>query len=276
MNVPIPYYEICNNENAYSAAITNYGFPIVVKPSDNSGSRGVSYVKSKENAALAYKYARDNSLDKLVIVEEFMEGKEVSVEAFVCEGRVIIVQITDKITTGAPHFVEMGHSQPSALDEAVIHDIKDVTIKAINALEIKGGPVHVEIIVTNDGAKIVELGARLGGDFIATNLVPLSTGVDLVAATINWALGKDVDLQSRDNKFAAIRYLSNLENVHFNNEIIKELEYFSWNRLSVNELKSSRDREGLFIVSDITREKMEEKIEKIRDSIHCNVENLFW
>ena len=216
------------------------------------------------------------SLDKLVIVEEFMEGKEVSVEAFVCEGRVIIVQITDKITTGAPHFVEMGHSQPSALDEAVIHDIKDVTIKAINALEIKGGPVHVEIIVTNDGAKIVELGARLGGDFIATNLVPLSTGVDLVAATINWALGKDVDLQSRDNKFAAIRYLSNLENVHFNNEIIKELEYFSWNRLSVNELKSSRDREGLFIVSDITREKMEEKIEKIRDSIHCNVENLFW
>ena len=135
-------------------------------------------------------------------------------------------------------------------------------------MEIKGGPVHVEIIVTNDGAKIVELGARLGGDFIATNLVPLSTGVDLVAATINWALGKDVDLQSRDNKFAAIRYLSNLENVHFNNEIIKELEYFSWNRLSVNELKSSRDREGLFIVSDITREKMEEKIEKIRDSIH--------
>lgn len=202
--VPVPGFYRVENLDEYMTAISHMPSTFMVKPSDSSGSRGILKVDNKDDAVRAYEYTKNFSRNGIVVVEECMIGPEVSVETLAYDGEVHVIQITDKITTGAPHFVEMGHTQPTRLDCA--EDIANVAIAANKAIGIENGPSHTEIIVTKEGPKIVELGARLGGDCITTHLVPLSTGVDMVEACIRIALGEKPDIQYTINCGSAIRY----------------------------------------------------------------------
>lgn len=207
--VPIPhFFKVCN-ENEYLKAIKNFTRPFIVKPADSSGSRGIFRVDDITDNSLintAYKYCRPFSRSGEVVVEEYMSGPEVSVETLSLDGTCRVIQITDKLTTGAPHYVEMGHSQPTRLSKEISKKIAEVAKAANKAIGIKNGPSHTEIIVTSDGPKVVEIGARLGGDNITTHLVPLSTGVNMVECCIKIALGEKPDIQPKWNKGAAIRY----------------------------------------------------------------------
>ena len=154
-----------------------------------------------------YRYSKSFSHDGELLVEEFMEGPEVSVETLSVDGECHVIQITDKLTTGSPYFVEMGHSQPSMLPFDIQELIKEVAVAANRAIGIMDGPSHTEIKVTKNGPKIVELGARLGGDNITTHLLPLSTGVDMVKCCIQIALGEEPDYISKRRGASAIRYI---------------------------------------------------------------------
>ena len=204
--VPEPVFYCVKNREEFFETTKLFGKNYIVKPADSSGSRGVSLVTNEETALIAYDYARKSSRNGYVIVEEQMIGPEVSVETLAIDGSIHVVQITDKITTGAPHFVELGHTQPTRLSESVQEAIKSVAISANKAIGINNGPSHTEIIVTKDGPKIVELGARLGGDCITTHLVPLSTGVNMVEACIKIALGEKPDISNTISCGSAIRY----------------------------------------------------------------------
>ncbi|EMF0554452.1 ATP-grasp domain-containing protein [Enterococcus faecium] len=208
-NVSIPEFYKVSNEVEYEKAILSLQFPIIVKPADNSGSRGIFKLESGEDIELiqaAYKYSKEFSRNGDVVVEEWMEGPEVSVETLTIDGTCHVIQITDKITTGSPHFVEMGHTQPTRLSDSTSEQIKIVAKSANKALGITNGPSHTEIIVTKSGPKIVELGARLGGDCITTHLVTLSTGVNMVECCIRIALGEKPDITPKFAKGSAIRY----------------------------------------------------------------------
>jgi len=209
-NVPVPeFYEVETKEE-YINAINTIAGKIIVKPVDNAGSRGVSLIYDKSHADAinsAFIYAKECSRSGNIMVEEYMEGPEVSVETLSVDGKCHVIQITDKLTTGAPHFVEMGHNQPSMHPEETRKRIADVAKAAVNAIGILNGPSHTEIKITQSGPKIVELGARLGGDNITTHLVPLSTGVDMVECCIKIALGEKPDLNIKHNKASAIRYM---------------------------------------------------------------------
>ena len=202
--VPVPRFFRTKNPDEFITAVSNMPASFMVKPADSSGSRGIMKVDHREEAEMAYEYARSFSRTGVVIVEECMTGPEVSVETIACDGEIHVIQITDKITTGAPHFVETGHTQPTRLDCA--EEIAKTANAANKAIGIENGPSHTEIIVTNEGPKIVEIGARLGGDCITTHLVPLSTGVNMVEACIKIALGEKPDLRSTLNCGSAIRY----------------------------------------------------------------------
>lgn len=209
-NLPIPFYFHVKGKDEFKKAVERIraaGYKCIVKPADNSGSRGIDLLDNEMNLDSAYEYTFQFSRGGEILVEEFMEGSEVSVETLAIDGEVHVIQITDKLTTGAPYFVEMGHSQPSMLDTSIKERISDIAIAANKVIGINNGPSHTEIIVTKDGPKIVELGARLGGDCITTHLVPLSTGVDIVECSIKIALGEKPDLESKWEKGAAIRYL---------------------------------------------------------------------
>lgn len=208
--VPVPLYFRVKGKEAFKEAVEQVrsaGYKCIVKPADNSGSRGVDLLKEDSDLDAAYEYTVHYSRGGEIVVEEFMEGPEVSVETLAVDGDVHVIQITDKMTTGAPYFVEMGHSQPSQLSEETRKRIAEVAVAANKAIGIQNGPSHTEIKVTKDGPKIVELGARLGGDCITTHLVPLSTGVNMVECSIRIALGEKPDLEAKWSKGSAIRYL---------------------------------------------------------------------
>lgn len=203
-----PWYYVVDDSGEYSRVKEKIAFPCIIKPADNAGSRGVVLVHSMNELDAAYKYSHNESRRGAVIIEEYLQGPEFSVEVMVVDGVPHVLQITDKLTTGAPHFVEMGHNQPSKQSSENIEKIMDLASRAVRAIGIDTGPAHVELILTEQGPKMVELGARMGGDCITTHLVPLSTGVDMVGATIDIACGNKPDLEPKHSKGAAIRYFN--------------------------------------------------------------------
>lgn len=209
--VPVPRFYKVSNEIEYRTAVKKFNVPFIVKPVDSSGSRGIFEVQDITDQKLieeAYAYCRPYSRNGDVVVEEFMNGQEVSVETLSVNGVCHVIQITDKLTTGAPYYVEMGHSQPTILSQEIAKQISEVAKAANKAIGIQEGPSHTEIIVTKDGPKIVELGARLGGDNITTHLVLFSTGVNMVECCIKIALGEEPDLTRKYKKASAIRYFN--------------------------------------------------------------------
>ena len=170
LDVPIPEFHVINSREQYDDIVsmfTKRGIKFIVKPADNSGSRGIFLVEDlgdSDSINAAFHHSKENSRSGDILVEEYMEGPEVSVETISLNSVCHIIQITDKLTTGSPYFVEMGHSQPTRLPPNVVEDIRSVAKAAVSAIGIKDGPSHTEIKATKTGAKIVELGARLGGD----------------------------------------------------------------------------------------------------------------
>lgn len=204
--VSSPWFFTVDSLAELKALRKNLSYPCIMKPTDNAGSHGVVLVESFDDLIRLFDYSHDCSRHGKVIIEEYLRGDEVSVEVMVVDGTAHVLQITDKLTTGAPHFVEMGHSQPSKHPDSVLNQIKRLAAQACAAVGIDMGPAHVEMMITERGPVMIELGARMGGDNITTALVPLSTGVDMVKAAIEIALGRSPDISPTLNCGSAIRY----------------------------------------------------------------------
>ena len=183
------------------------GFPLIIKPVDSFSSKGVFKVNKFEEIEGYIASVRNFSSTGDILIEEFMEGSEVSVEGVTQNKVTTIVQITDKIITPYPTAVEMLHIQPSELDAETQTEVKKLVQKAVNALGLNNCAIHAEVKITKTGPKMVELGARLGGDYITSHLVPLSTGVNIEAAAIQIAMGKKPELKHLISNSAVIEYL---------------------------------------------------------------------
>lgn len=278
-DVPVPKFFRVTNKEEFKAAVSQIDGPFMVKPSDSSGSRGILKVDERTALDSAYNYTKQFSHNGIVVVEECMIGPEVSVETLAINGDVHVVQITDKITTGAPHFVEMGHTQPTRLDCA--GEIKRVAIAANKAVGIENGPSHTEIIVTKDGPKIVEIGARLGGDCITTHLVPLSTGVNMVEACIRIALGEKPNISPTLCCGSAIRYfqqhmgvVERIEGVDEAEKMIgvKQVTIVHGVRETITDITDSGSRMGFVIAQGTDADDAAEKCEKALKIIKVEIQ----
>lgn len=285
--VPIPEFFRISGKDEYLKAVDyfkNKQIKCIVKPADNSGSRGVDLLSdftNNENINKAFEYSKQYSRSGEIVVEEYMEGPEVSVETLSVNGVCHVVQITDKLTTGAPYFVEMGHNEPSILKQDIQENIAQIACDAVNAIGIQNGPSHTEIKVTKDGPKVVELGARLGGDNITTHLVPLSTGVNLVECCIHVALGETPDFNSKIKKASAIRYLktefgviSAINGIDKAKKIngVCQISLVHHEGECVNEIRSSVDRVGFVIAQAETPNQAIEICEQAIKKIEVKVE----
>lgn len=206
-----PWYHIVEDEDAFKKIIPMVTYPCVMKPTDNAGNRGVCYIANEEELLSEYAYSHENSRSGHVIIEEYMAGQEVSVEIVVYKGNVHILAVTDKSTLGKPYFVEIGHAEQSQLGEENVSKIKDLATRAVKAVGIDNSPAHVEIMLTADGPKMVELGSRMGGGCITTHLVPLSTGVDMIRSVMDLSLGLEPDLEPKFDKGSALRHIVGVE-----------------------------------------------------------------
>ncbi len=205
--VSSPWFYTADTFEKLKALESQLHFPCIMKPTDNAGSHGVVLAHDFNELLQSYEYSHSSARHGEVIIEEYLQGDEVSVEVIVVDGKVNVLQITDKLTTGAPHFVEMGHSQPSRHPQEVQRAIRQLAADACRAVGIDQGPAHVEMMVTERGPVMIELGARMGGDNITTALVPLSTGIDMVKATIDVALGNTPNITPSLYCGSAIRYI---------------------------------------------------------------------
>lgn len=204
--VPCPQYKMVTSTDQVDDICFDY--PLIVKPSDRSGSLGVSKVNTKEELLTAVDFAIGKSFKKQAMVEEFIDGREISVEFISYNGKHYPLQITDKVTTEAPHFVELEHHQPSTLSADQYDLIYNITARALDALGLTNGASHSEYKITSDGRIcIMEIGGRMGGDFIGSDLVRLSTGFDFVKGVIDVALGNFDAPEISEKNYSGVYFL---------------------------------------------------------------------
>ncbi|MCR5302030.1 MAG: ATP-grasp domain-containing protein [Lachnospiraceae bacterium] len=210
-------------------------FPLIVKPVDRSGSRGVTKVDDRSQLAEAVDRALSVGFEKSVVVEEFARGVEYSVEYISWEGKHSFLSVTKKYTTGAPHFIETAHLEPADIDEDILVRIKSVVEHALDSLGIRYGASHSEIMISDQlDITLIEIGARMGGDNIGSSLVELSTGYDFVGGVIDVCLGIPPVVRKTKNASAGIRFI-------FSDKDVKVLE------------RIRRDRPELIVEEDVHR-----------------------
>jgi len=166
-------------------------FPIVIKPSDNMGARGVMRVDNFNQLSDAFKFSKGASPSGELIMEEFMEGPELSIDAIIYNNEITFTGIADRIIEYPPFFIETGHNMPSSLSREIQESACHVMKLGIRALGLDIGAAKGDIKITRDGPMIGELAARLSGGFMSAYTYPFSSGVDLMKAAIEVALGQE-------------------------------------------------------------------------------------
>ena len=283
--VPVPLFFAVRTYVEYQQVVAQLGAPCwIIKPADSSGSRGVHLVSSTLSVDAQERLFADSlsySRSGKVMVEEFMTGPEISVESLTIHGETQILAITDKLIVGNGNFTEIGHTQPSALPQEVQNAVCTVVKKTVQAIGIDYSPSHTELKITPDGPKVVEIGARMGGDNITTHLVPLSTGIDMVAACIDIALGQPVKPYILKPNNAAIRYfqppagvIRSICGVDEARKLpgVKEVVLLRKVGESVPQITSSTDRIGFVIAQGTETENAATICERAMNMIQIEVE----
>lgn len=251
-----------------------YGnFPVIVKPRDNSGSRGVYFCNDKHQLKSVFDDVKNFTNKKTILIEEFVEGKEYSVESIHYGGEDKIIQITEKITTEFPYNVELGHIEPAELDEQTKNEVSNIIKKISEAFKFKNCVSHTEFKINAKGIKVIETSPRLGGDFITSHLVPLSTGINMEKLLINIALNSPLhNLNPTISKISAIHFFNFPQGIiqycgdlsPINN--VKGVVEFNFNLETgdtISLIKNSLDRYGYIIVQTDNRF----EIKRIIDSV---------
>ena len=279
-NAPSPKSILAQDaEDAWSRLQNEFDTDAILKPSRNSGSRGIAKVSrnmDKGDFVRAYDEALSESRDHSVLIEQFIEGPEFSIEMIVWQGEIHVLTVTDKKTTGAPHFVELGHNQPSCFSANDVETLKAAAVAGVRALGVNNCACHAEAKLMNGKAYLMEVGARLGGDFISTELTHLSTGIDMVAAAIDVALGVEPDLSAKEEpKGVCIRYFcpkpGKLVSIS-NTEVLNNPHVYLWEIYPkegdvIPAVTSSLCRSGHVIVTEKTPQKAIELAERLIESV---------
>lgn len=267
--IKIQVLEILNKKN------------MIVKPSDSSGSRGVSVIKDIVDLDNAVKYALSFTRNNKVVIEEFIEGIEIGAQCFSIDGKMELCFVhNDSLSS---NMVPVGHSFPSKLSEKELADVKSECDQAIKSLGIQNGPSNIDIIIDKKGIPyIIEIGARIGATKLP-ELVKYHTGIDLIKLTILLSMGEDVVIPSPSNIPVAAQMLyfeKSLEvnyKRHLINSIIELLEPLEYNielvegKQDVKSLKSGIDAYGFIIFEGQTVNDAEKKCNEIIDDIKLMV-----
>lgn len=199
-------------------------YPLIVKPTDRSGSRAITKIYKKEELEEAINKAIDNSFEKRAIVEEYIDGNEYSAEGITFNGVHRFLTITKKYTTGAPNFIETGHIEPAGLTKEMEQKVYDELGKALTALQITNSATHSEFKITSKGeVRVIEIGARMGGDCIGSDLVQISTGYDFIKMVIDVSNGIEPKFEVvTEPKIAGIKFIFNQKDLEDFNKLKAE------------------------------------------------------
>ena len=252
--IPNPEYKIVSCREDLEEV--NIPYPCIVKPVDSGGSQGVTKVNNLKELKNAFDRAIEYSRKGGVIIEQYIDGREFSVEYISHNGKHYHLQITDKTTSGEPYFVELAHHQPAQISMDMANRIKCMVEKALTALSIENSASHTEIKLNSKGELyIIEIGARMGGGYITSDLVRLSTGYDMVKGCIELATGDFRIPEINDKYFSGIYFYSKLSpyiaDIINNSKMYPDIVASELEPTQLPDTKSNADRRGYFIYRSI-------------------------
>ncbi len=296
------------------AFMKNKSLPLfVLKPIDSRGARGVIQITDKticnfhkvtsiktdkyaaisqcsENSLLNdfFELSKSYSTKGKVMVEQFLDGPQVSTESIVIDGMAYTVGFSDRnyefLQKYSPHIIENGGELPSVLPQAQQQEVYELIQQAATSMGIVNGVVKGDIVVSGGKPYIIELAARLSGGYFCSHEIPLNTGVDFVGCAIRMALGKKIDpleLKAKFKRGVAQRYLfpepgrvvdiSGVDDVMSRSEVA-----FCEIRVKKGDIVAKTDshpaRAGLVITCCDTREEAIERAEAAVASIRIKTE----
>lgn len=259
--------------------VEDFEYPVIVKPRDNSGSRGVKLCRNQMELKEAIDEALPYSHLDSVLVEEYIEGQEYSIEGLHYNEKSEVLQFTEKTTTEFPYNVELAHKQPANLSEEQRDAIREIVVKIGKCMHFENCPSHTELKINERGVFVIETSPRLGGGNITSHLVPLSTGINMEDQLLNISLREKVDTSTGRKEMAAgVKFLDFGEGVveHILPEMEQVLNWknVTWFQYDIREgshlhpFKTGLDRYGEFIIKTGSREELDRLMSEYSQKIN--------
>jgi biotin carboxylase len=283
--VPSPIFAIVENLKEAISFANKTGYPVVIKPTDNMASRGVKMINSekelKDNFSETLKYSSEGK----VIIEEFMDGKELTVEGFTYEGETEILSISDKSKKPGIYSpcVSSSLDYPSSIDKETKEKVINIVKKGIKALGIERGPTHTEVILTKDGPKLVEMGARGGGNYVFSKIIQLVTGIDIVKEYIKMLLGEVPQIKPEQQNGVVLRFFSapfgrivNIKGIDLAKEIegVVDIGFNFKIGEVISSIETDVGRPGWVIVKGKDQEEAKKRADLVENIINFEVEKI--
>ena len=281
--ISIPWFCRVDSATHLRRILSERGFPVVLKPVDSRGARGVLRLTKSVDLDWAYDHSVSFSPSGRVMVEEYLDGPQISTESVIINGRAFTPGFTDRnyefLDHFAPYIIENGGHQPSVLTKEQQSSVSRLAEQAALAMGISTGIAKGDMVFTKDGPKVIEIAARLSGGWFSTDQIPLATGVDLIGAAIKVALGEQVsgkDLIPQYQKGVAIRYFFPEPGTVVRIENAEQFRDMSWvHKLGffvkpgdvVEPVTNHTKRAGFVISTGETRDQAVERAEQVVESI---------
>ena len=272
--VPVPWFRSIHSLDELIQTVEQQGYPLVLKPVDRSGARGVFYLNQGCDLKVLYEQSRGLSFTGQVMVEEFLPGLQISTETVMWQGRAHTPGFADRnyklLHRYTPHIIENGGWVPSRVTSGQRQAVERLVERAALALGVENGVVKGDVVLSPEGPKMIEMATRLSGGDFSESLIPLGCGVNIVEAAINIAIGREPDLdllQPRFQKGVVNRYFfpepGTLIRIEGAEEVrrqpwLHKLEFWYQPGDRVPPVRSHADRFGVFVIYANTREEAED------------------
>ena len=279
-----PKYKVISKNISSLKFIEEMGFPLVVKPTDcGGGGRGVTIANDIETLYDAISIASEFAENDRVIVEEFIEGVEVTVDSIAFQGEVYPLAVSDKEKPETKYRVATSLNYPADFPEEIIKKIKHIAIKASEALGIANGATHIELIVTpQQKIHLVEIGTRGGGGHVFSTIIEAVTGISAPIQLAKILCGLKPDLTLKKNKGCVYRFFNPkdtgvIRNIEFDKSFIGDpdvLDFGITARIGdeFRGLVNSLERVGYVVTSGSSREDAINKANQVEGSVHFTIE----
>lgn len=278
--IPIPWFSEIKSADELKKIIKEKSFSVVIKPVDSRGARGVLRLPRGIDIEWAFNVAKENSASGQVMVEEWLEGHQLSTESIIYNQVAFTPGYSDRnyelLERYSPYVIENGGELPSLISEQMKKEVHNLIIKAAKLLGIKQGSVKGDIVITKEGPKIIELAARLSGGYFCTHEIPLSTGVNIIKTVMEISLGQRPNFEELVPKYqkgVALRFLFPFPGVVkriYGQEQIRKKQWVKAMQIyvkpgdTVEEITNHTKRAGFVICVGKTRQ---EAVKRVKEAI---------
>ncbi|MFV0420826.1 ATP-grasp domain-containing protein [Oleidesulfovibrio sp.] len=281
--IPIPWFSEVHDVDHLRELVKKHGPKLIIKPVDRSGSRGVFQITPDSDLEALFTEAREQSFSGGVMLEEFLEGEQLSTESIMWQGKAYTVGYADRnyemMERLSPQIIENGGTVPSTITAEEKNAVNDLVERAARALQIENGVAKGDIVMTPAGPKIIEMAARLSGGDFSESLIPLGCGVNIVAEALRIAVGLAPDLDALKPKWE--RWIANryffpeaglLKEIHGADAVLEQpwvhkLDFWKKIGTTLPKISCHADRLGVFIVSAPDKETLEQRIRHVYETI---------